>query len=228
MNDDDMLSLVRDRMAKARDDLGSVHMEQPVSAVLHRARSRRLRHRLYGAAAGTGALAVAVAVGLGAVGTGDGTTTGVADGSASASAPAAGTEHVDLDAWSVNKAANGTVVLTIRQLADKAGLEKALAAAGIPTVIVFGGTCEDAGVASASEIGNLLGIRGILKARDAIASHGGLTLYPAAVPGGDELSIDISYPPNGKESGTFGFRLGLLPRGTALTCSDSVKLGADK
>ena len=90
-------------------------------------------------------------------------------------------------------------------------------------MIVFGGTCEDAGVASASEIGNLLGIRG-----DATFIHGALTLHPAAVPGGDELSIVISYPPNGKESGTFGFRLGLLPRGTALTCSDSVKLGADK
>jgi hypothetical protein len=65
MNDDEVLSLVRDRMTRARDDLGWVHMEQPASAVLHRARSRRLRHRLYGAAADTVALAVALAVGLG-------------------------------------------------------------------------------------------------------------------------------------------------------------------
>jgi hypothetical protein len=138
MNDDDMLSLVRDRMTRARDDLGSVHMEQPASAVLHRARSRRVRHRLYGAAAGTGALGV----GLGAADTSGGTTVGVADGSPSAGASAARTEHVNLDAWSVSTAANGTVVLTIRLLADKAGLEKALAAAGIPAVAIFGGMCE--------------------------------------------------------------------------------------
>jgi hypothetical protein len=122
-----------------------------------------IRFRAHGSA---GALAVGLAVGLGAVGT----TVGVADGSPSAAAPAAHAVHVNPDAWSVNTAANGKVLLTVRQLADKAGLEKALAAAGIPAVIVFDGTCVDAGVASvasASEIGNLLGIHGVLKARDA-------------------------------------------------------------
>jgi hypothetical protein len=223
MNDDDLLSLVRDRMTRARDDLGSVHMEQPASAVLDRARSRRLRH-LYGAAAGTGALAVGLAVGLSAVGAGGGTATGVADGSPSASASAAGTEHASLDAWSVRTAANGTVVLAVRQLADKAGLERALAAAGIPAVIIFGGTCEGADVANPGEIAKLLGAR----SGRVTDVRGGITLYPAAVPSGDELSIGISYGPDGKESGTFAFRIGLIPWGTALTCSDSVKFGAAK
>jgi hypothetical protein len=137
---------------------------------------------------------------------------------------------VDLDAWSVNTAANGTVVLTIRQLADKAELEKALAAAGIPAVIIFGGTCEGAGVASATEIGKVLGIRNVSGAGsdETTASRGGITLYPAAIPSADALSISISYGPAGKESGAFDFGLGLIPRGTALNCSDSVKFGSAK
>jgi hypothetical protein len=61
MNDDDLLGLVRDRMTRARDDLGSVRMEQPVSAVLHRA-GRRLRRRRLAGVAGTAAVAAAAAV----------------------------------------------------------------------------------------------------------------------------------------------------------------------
>jgi hypothetical protein len=61
MNDDDLLGLVRDRMTRARDDLGSVRMEQPVSAVLQRA-GRRLRRRRLAGVAGTAAVAAAAAV----------------------------------------------------------------------------------------------------------------------------------------------------------------------
>lgn len=219
MNDDDMLGLVRDRMTRARDDLGSVHMEQPVSVVLHRAGSRRLRHRLYGAAAGTGALGVALAVGLGAVGTGGGATGGVADGSPSAGPSAAKTAPVTLDAWSVTRGANGAVELTIRQLADKAELEEALAAAGAPSVVNFGGFCKAANGSNPSGIGNVLG---------GTTSRGGIIIESAAIPSGDELSIGISYPPDGKASGGFGFMVGLVPRGTTLTCSNPVKFGGAK
>jgi len=59
---DDMLSRVRDRMTRARDDLGSVHMRQPASAVLHRTGWGCVRHRLYAAAAGTGADGVPASV----------------------------------------------------------------------------------------------------------------------------------------------------------------------
>jgi len=224
MNDDDLLGLVRDRMTRARDDLGSVRMEQPVSAVLHRVGRRRLRHRLYGAGAGAGTLAVALAVGLGTVGTGAGTATGIAAGRPAATAT--GTVHVNLDAWSVNTGANGSVTLLIRQLRDKAGLEQALAAAGIPAVVIFGGSClyEDFGSAS-EKIRKLLGSpkRGVT---DVTSEHGGITLYPAGIPSGDDLVIEIRYGADGKVSGsTFGFRLALLPQGTALSCPDSAKLG---
>jgi hypothetical protein len=186
-------------------------MEQPVSAVLHRAGRRRLRHGLYGAA-GAGTLAVALAVGLGAAGTGAGTATGAV--------------HVNLDAWSVNTGANGSVTLLIRQLRDKAGLEQALAAAGIPAVVIFGGSClyEDFGNAS-EKIGKLLGHPkpGVT---DVTSERGGLTLYPAGIPSGDDMVIEIRYGADGKLSGsTFGFRLALLPQGTALSCPDSAKLG---
>jgi hypothetical protein len=230
MNDDDMLSLVRDRMTRARDDLGSVHMEEPASAVLHRARSRRMRHRLYGAAAGTGVLGVALAVGLGAVSTG-GTAGAVATGSpsspssASSASGASATQavHVNLDAWSVNTAVNGTVELTIKQLRDKAELEKTLAAAGIPAVVNFGEVCRAADGSNPSGIRKVLGISN----GQGVTSSGGITIHPAAIPSGDELAID-TYGANGKESGPFLFAVGLVPRGTAVTCSDPVKTGTTK
>ena len=225
MNDDDLLSLVRDRMTRALDDLGSVHMEQPASAVLHRARSRRLRHRLYGAAAGTGALGVALAVGLGAVGTG---------GTPSAGPSAAAkTVHVNLDAWSVNTAANGTVELTIRQLEDKAELEKTLAAAGVPAAVSFGETCRAADGSNPSLNGNVVEIN---KGR-AAANQGtdgkirNVTINPAAIPSGDELTIGIYiyyYGPGGKKTGPVIFSSGLAPQGAALTCSVGVTFGPPK
>jgi hypothetical protein len=226
MNDDDMLSLVRDRMTRARDDLGSVHMEQPASAVLHRARSRRMRHRLYGAAAGTGVLGVALAVGLGAVSTGGtagGTAVAVAAGSPSGASGASATQavHVNLDAWSVNTAANGTVELTIKQLRDKAELEKALAAAGIPAVVSFGEVCQAADGSNPSVIRKVLGISNVQGVTTSI------TIHPAAIPSGDELAID-TYGANGKESGPFLFAVGLVPQGSAVTCSDPVKIGTTK
>jgi hypothetical protein len=227
MNDDDMLSLVRDRMTRARDDLGSVHMEQPASAVLHRARSRRMRHRLYGAAAGMGVLGVALAVGLGGVSTG-GTAVAVAAGSPSSASGASGASatqavHVNLDAWSVNTAANGTVELTIKQLRDKAELEKALATAGIPAVVSFGEVCQAADGSNPSVIRKVLGISN----GQGVTSSGGITIHPAAIPSGDELAID-TYGANGKESGPFLFAVGLVPQGAAVTCSDPVKSGTTK
>ena len=223
MNDDDLLVLVRDRMTRARDDLGSVRMEQPVSAVLHRGRSRRLRHRLYGAAAGAGALAV----GLGVVGI-VGPAAGITGGSPSASATATGTVHVNLDAWSVNTGADGSVTITVRQLLDKAALEKALATAGIPAVVIFGGSCLSEDFGRASYPSRKLFGEPRTWVKDLAIGHF-LTLYPAGIPSGDDVVIEIRYGADGKVSGpTFGFRLALLPQGTALSCPDSAKLGTVK
>lgn len=232
MNDDDLLGLVRDRMTRARDDLGSVRMEQPVSAVLHRAGRRRLRHRLYGAAAGAGTLAVALTVGLGAAGTGAGagTATGTAACRPAVSASATGTRsvHVNLDAWSVNTGADGSVTITVRQLLDKAELEAALAAAGIPAVVIFGGSCLFEDFGSASEPGRKLTGDPRTWVKDLASGHF-ITLYRAGVPSGDDVVIEMSYGADGKKSGpVFGFRLALLPQGTALSCPDSAKLGTVK
>jgi hypothetical protein len=55
-----------------------------------------------------------------------------------------------------------------------------------------------------------------------------MTIKPAEIPSGDELTMGISYPADGKESGPFTFAVGLVPQGAALTCSDPVKFGATK
>ena len=223
MNDDDLLGLVRDRMTRARDDLGSVRMEQPVSAVLHRAGRRRLQHRLYGAAAGAGTLAVALAVGLGTADPGAGAGTATATGTRTAAGTR--TVHVNLDAWSVNTGADGSVTITVRQLLDKAALEKALATAGIPAVVIFGGSCLSEDFGRASYPSRKLFGEPRTWVKDLAIGHF-LTLYPAGIPSGDDVVIEMSYGADGKKSGpVFGFRLALLPQGTALSCPDSAKLG---
>jgi len=131
--------------------------------------------------------------------------------------------HVNLAAWSVNTGADGSVTITVRQLLDKAALEKALAAAGIPAVVIFGGSCLFKDFGRASEPGRKL--TGDLRTwvKDLAIGHF-LTLYPAGIPRGDDVVIEMSYGADGKKHGpVFGFRLALLPQGTALSCPDSAK-----
>ena len=153
---------------------------------------------------------------------------GTGGGAGAGAGTATGTRavHVNLDAWSVNTGADGSVTITVRQLLDKAELEKALAAAGIPAVVIFGGSCLFKDFGSASEPGRKLTGDPRTWVKDLAIGHF-LTLYPAGVPSGDDVVIEMSYGADGKKSGpVFGFRLALLPQGTALSCPDSAKLGA--
>jgi len=132
--------------------------------------------------------------------------------------------HVNLDAWSVNTGADGSVTITVRQLLDKEELEAALAAAGIPAVVIFGGSCLFKDFGRASEPGRkLTGGDPRRWVKDLAIGHF-LTLYPAGIPSGDDVVIEMSYGADGKKHGpVFGFRLALLPKGTALSCPDSAK-----
>jgi hypothetical protein len=131
--------------------------------------------------------------------------------------------HVNLDAWSVNTGANGSVTIAVRQLLDKAALEKALAAAGIPAVVIFGGSCLFKDFGTASEPTRKLTGDGKTFVRN-LAKGRFITLYPAGIPSGDDVAIEMTYGANGKRPGPdFGFRLALLPQGTALNCPDSAK-----
>jgi hypothetical protein len=111
------------------------------------------------------------------------------------------------------------------ELLDKAALEKALAAAGIPAVVIFGGSCLFKDFGRASEPSRKLTGDPRTWVKDLAIGHF-LTLYRAGIPSGDDVVIEMSYGADGKKSGpVFGFRLALLPQGTALSCPDSAKLG---
>lgn len=121
--------------------------------VLKAAQVRRRRRRVIacGGAAGAGlAVSVALTLTLGAPGAGPrvnpGGTAAQADMTGAANpAVASGTTgaNVSLAAWSVRTDGDGSVTVTLRELADAAQLKQALAANGVPALLHFGrGPCS--------------------------------------------------------------------------------------
>lgn len=117
--------------------------------VLKAAQARRRRRRVIacGGAAGAGlAVSVALTLTLGTPGAGPrvnpGGTAARADMTGAANpAVASGTTgaNVSLAAWSVRADGDGSVTVTLRELADAAQLKQALAANGVPALLHFGG-----------------------------------------------------------------------------------------
>lgn len=115
MNDDELLTAVREQRAK-------VPMTIPVEQVISRGRVIRARRQIPGLAA---ALAVAAAGVLAVM--------ALLPGHPSSQRPG-----IQLAAWTVVKHADGTVYVTIRQLRDPAGLQRELRADGVPASVIFG------------------------------------------------------------------------------------------
>jgi hypothetical protein len=113
MNDDDVMTLVRESFSGVRAGVSLVETVRRGRA-LHRRRARAV----------TGAAAVAV--------TGMAAAAVLAAGQSPPSPPEA-----RLAAWTVTTEANGTVDVTIRQLTDAAGLQRRLRADAIPARVVF-------------------------------------------------------------------------------------------
>ena len=131
MNDDQLMTAVRDSFADVRLDV-------PVEETARRGRALRGRGRAY---RGAGVAAVAAIAGLTAVavtGLGRATVPATASPRPSASASAgAGAGGTTLDAWTVTKGPGGVIGVTVRQLEDAAGLQAALRADGIPIRVAF-------------------------------------------------------------------------------------------
>jgi hypothetical protein len=137
MNDDQLMTAVRDSFADVRLDV-------PVEETARRGRALRGRGRAY---RGAGVAAVAAIAGLTAVavtGLGRATVPATAFPRPSASAgvstgpgAGAGAGGTTLDAWTVTKGPGGVIGVTVRQLEDAAGLQAALRADGIPIRVAF-------------------------------------------------------------------------------------------
>jgi hypothetical protein len=193
MNDEEVLAALRSSLGGAKDSLADVHLDRSADAIRARARGRRVRRGLAGA--GTAGVALGVSLAF-TVGGGSGAT--------------ARSVHVNLDAWSVNTLPGGLVYLDVRELVQPALLRQTLAQAGVPAIVTFGEFCTGP---SGGDTGNLDQVLGK-------AAPGGapkLTIRPAAIPAGSELSIGIV---SVSKQGLAGLdtSFGLVKEGSRLTC----------
>jgi hypothetical protein len=201
MNDDEMLATLRSSLTGVKESLADVHLDRSADEIRAGARGRRLRRGLAGAGAGGTALGVGLAL---AAGSGPGAT-------------AAGV-HVNLAAWSVNTQSSGLVYVDIRELREPGLLRQTLARAGVPAIVTFGEFCTGA---SGGDSQNLQGILG-----KSPVGGGKLTINPAAIPAGSELSIGITQVSEHGAEG-FGNSFALVKEGSRLTCGNpSANLGA--
>jgi hypothetical protein len=198
MNDDEMLAAMRNSLTGAKESLTDVHLDRSADAIWARTRGRRLRRGLAGAGAGGVALGVGLAL---TAGGGSGTITR--------------SVHVNLDAWSVNTVAGGLVYVDVRELSDPVLLRQTLARAGVPAVVTFGEFCTGASGAGTGNPQQVLG-------KAVNDGEPKLTINPAAIPAGSELSIGIvSVAKNGISGLDASFRL--VKVGSRLTCSTTLK-----
>ena len=174
-----------------REPFAGVRMTIPAGAVIARGRSIR-RHRRQGLAAAGAAAAAAVALVMFAVLPGQGTRSAA----------------VRLAAWTVTTEPSGIVAVTIRDLRDPAGLQRALQAHGVPAIVRFHPHGGPVSVSSCmTEVPSRLAeIERRVFVVPAAASGGRALLYidPEAVPRTDKIAIDAF-------SGN-GLSLGLLTR----------------
>jgi hypothetical protein len=193
MNDDETLATLRSSLTGVKDSLTDVHLDQSADAIRARSRGRRVRRGLAGAGAGGLALGVGLALAVGG-------------GSGAGARPV----HVNLDAWSVNTQPDGLVYVDVRELVDPVLLRQTLARAGVPAIVTFGEFCTGA---SGGDAGNLQQVLG----KTALGGEPRLTINPAGIPAGSELSIGIvSVSKQGVPGLDTSF--GLVKEGTPLTC----------
>jgi hypothetical protein len=171
MQDNDVITLVREPFAE-------VGMTTPVEAVVARGRAVRRHRRLRRATSAAAAVAAgAVLVTLAVTG----------------GRPA----PVQLAAWTVITEPNGTVAVSIRDLRDPAGLQRALQAHGVPAIVRFyasGALMPSCMIPGGSRLETIYQRVFV----EAPAGSSGPLLYidPAAVPRNAEIGID-AVPGNG-------------------------------
>ena len=169
MNDADVLDQVRDA-------LGGVRMAVPINAIIARGRTRQRRRRGITACAVAGVALVGASLGL-----------------ARSQSPSPGPKPgaAQLTAYTISAAPGGETALTLRKGAqyrlDPDALRRALAAHGIAALVTVGKTCDTAPEPE--------GLDRVLSARRTADGAVYLTIDPAAMPAGSEVSI--GYYPNG-------------------------------
>jgi hypothetical protein len=118
--------------------------------------------------------------------------------------------HIHAAAFAVDSGGTGTVTVTIMRNhvhLDPAALRHALAKAGVPALVTAGHVCYVPGPSAV--LGEVLGPPRHLPDGDSV-----LTITPAAIPRGWELSIGFFHVANGG-----GIHVSLVPDKGPLTCT---------
>src|SRR5712691_190712 len=183
MNDDSPLGMVRDSLTTARDSLTAVQMGTALDTIVRHGRAARRRRKLIGLAS-TGAVAVIAALAVGLTG-------------AIGSAHHTGT--IRTAAFTLVSHANGTATLTInpRVLLDPSTLQSDLKQEGIPAMVRTGSFCSSDPTPS--------GFSQVVSSEPTPPGSGPvlnptLTIDPAAMPAGTELSFGNFQLPNSQQT----------------------------
>jgi hypothetical protein len=177
MKDDSALGTVRDSLATAKDSLTEVQMSTPLDTIVRHGRATRRRRRLI-SLAGTGAVAVTAALAVGLTGV-------------------IGSTHrtgtIRTAAFTLVSNANGTATLTInpKVLLEPATLQRDLARDGILAKVTVGRFCS-----SDPAPAGLLHVVSIPRTRYVRT----ITINPAAMPTGTELSFGNFQLTNGEQT----------------------------
>jgi hypothetical protein len=175
--------------------------------------------RLRGPAiAGLAAAAVAIGAGIGidhALSNGPGSKSpGSSHSPGGARARPVGTH---LASFSVNRAADGTVTVTLYSdhTPDATALRRALAAAGVPALVTVGRVCFQPG--PVSDLGQALSRPPHVPFGTAV-----VTITPSAIPSGSELSFGYFFLPGGNGG---GIHVTIVPDHAHLTCKKDPPFG---
>jgi hypothetical protein len=169
MDDNDLLDAVR-------EDFAGVRMNTAAETILtdgSSLRRRRNRRRVYGA--GVTALAAVAAI--------SGVT--LAAGTSGAS----GAHDAQLTAWTVQKEADGTIDVTIRDLLNLTGLQQRLTADGAPAEVVsdahYPAACVDRQAMKAD-------MASVIRNGPTVPNGYAFVINPAGIPSGSKLLLDVT------------------------------------
>jgi hypothetical protein len=221
MNDDQLMATVRDSFAEVRLDV-------PVEQTARRGRALRGRSRAYRAAAVAGMAAIAGVTAVAVTGPGRAAPPAASANAGATGAPVVtGPGGIRLDAWTVTKGSDGTVNVTIRQLLDAAGVQRALRADGVPARVEFQSGmisdspplpagCNDVKMSDEANTdlqGKILGWPSSISPDQA---HGiALTIYAQQIPRG--IGICLAVQPDSSPHGSWGWGLDLVQATPACT-----------
>ena len=217
MNDDELMTAVRDSFAEVR-------LAVPLERTARRGRVLRGRSRAYRAAAVAGVAAIAWVTAVAVTGPGRAAPPAASAQAGATGAPvAAGPGGTMLDAWTVTKGSDGTVNITIRQLLDVAGLQRTLRADGVPArVVVQPGLPTDSATVlpagcrdvAMSDVANADLQAKILAAPLSNLAHGNaLTIHTRDIPPG--VGVYLGIQPQTKEH--WGWSLDLVQASRSCT-----------